>query len=261
MVGSSVANSRSSDSTPASVRVLSNVDLPALVYPTMVTAASPLRSRWASLQPRVLADFDQLAFEPGDAGTDPAPLDFELGLAAAEPGADAAALLRQSGLGAPAQARQAVAQQRQLDLRLALRGPGVLGEDVEDHRRAVDRGTPQQLLQVVLLGRGQLVVEDDGVGVDGEAQFAQFFGLALADEEGVVRVIARLHQPAHLVGAGRVDQRRQFVEAGVGVLLGRPGERDPDQHDAFTETALDQGGAQRLVVGSTHEEGMSIVAM
>ena len=90
----------------------------------------------------------------------------------AEPGADAAALLRQLGGGAAAQPGQAVAQQGQLDLRLALEGVGVLGEDVEDHRGAVDRRAPEQLLQVVLLRRRELVVEHDRVGVDGQAQLA-----------------------------------------------------------------------------------------
>jgi hypothetical protein len=40
VVGSSVAKSLSSASTPASVRRLSSVDLPALVYPTMATVGS-----------------------------------------------------------------------------------------------------------------------------------------------------------------------------------------------------------------------------
>ena len=79
----------------------------------------------------------------------------------------------QLGVGAAAQAGQAVAQQGQLDLGLALERVGVLGEDVEDHRGAVDGRAPEQLLQVVLLGRAELVVEHDGVGVDREAQLVQ----------------------------------------------------------------------------------------
>ncbi len=51
------------------------------------------------------------------------------------------------------QARQPVAQERQLHLGLAFLGAGVLGEDVEDHRRAVDGGATQDLLEVALLGR------------------------------------------------------------------------------------------------------------
>ena len=65
-----------------------------------------------------------------------------------------------------AQAGQPVAQQGQLHLGPALGGAGVLGEDVEDHRGAVDGRPAEDLLQVALLGRGELVVEDHGVGVD-----------------------------------------------------------------------------------------------
>ena len=81
---------------------------------------------------------------------------------------------------APApQAGQPVAQLGQLHLGLALLGPGVLGEDVEDHRGAVDGGAPEDLLQVPRLGRRQLVVEDDGVGVDLEAELRSSSALPL----------------------------------------------------------------------------------
>ena len=51
------------------------------------------------------------------------------------------------------EAGQPVAEQGQLDLGLALLAVGVLGEDVEDHRGAVDGGAAEQLLEVALLGR------------------------------------------------------------------------------------------------------------
>src|SRR4051812_36007877 len=86
---------------------------------------------------------------PGEGALAP----LELGLAGA-PGADATGLPREGGAGPPPQAGQAVAQQGQLDLGLALEGVGILGEDVEDDGRATDRRSPEELLQVVLLGRG-----------------------------------------------------------------------------------------------------------
>ena len=43
---------------------------------------------------------------------------------------------------------------------------GVLGEDVQDHRGAVDRGASEDLLQVALLGRREVVFEDHRVRVD-----------------------------------------------------------------------------------------------
>ena len=191
---------------------------------------------------------------------DPPAVDLQLRLAATEAHADAAALLGQLGGRAPPQPGQAVAQQGQLDLRLALQRVGVLGEDVEDHGGAVDRRAPEQLLQVVLLGRAELVVEHDRVGVDREAQLVQLGGLALADEPGVVGVVAPLHHPADLVGAGRVDQRGELVEAGLGGLVVGAGERDADEHDALADGAFDEGGAERFGVRGAHGTGISIVA-
>ncbi len=106
----------------------------------------------------------QLGLELRHAPDQAPAVDLELGLARA-PGADAPGLLGQGQAPAP-QAGQAVAELGQLDLGLALLGRGVLGEDVEDHRRAVDGGAAEQLLQVAALGRRELVVEHDGVGVD-----------------------------------------------------------------------------------------------
>src|ERR1019366_10826802 len=56
-----------------------------------------------------------------------------------------------------AHSREVVFQLSKLDLQLALRAARVRGEDVEDHRRAIDHGQPQRLLQISLLARGQLV--------------------------------------------------------------------------------------------------------
>ena len=108
-----------------------------------------------------------------DVALDAPAVDLELGLARAPAGADATGLLGEPGP-APPQAGQAVAELGQLDLGLALVAVGVLGEDVEDHRGAVDRRAPEQLLQVELLGRGQLVVEDHrvAVGLQGDARAA-----------------------------------------------------------------------------------------
>jgi hypothetical protein len=69
---------------------------------------------------------------------DAAAVDLELRLARAEPRAEPTALSRQ--LRAPAsESGQPVPQERQLDLGAALLRAGVLGEDVEDDRGAVDR--------------------------------------------------------------------------------------------------------------------------
>ena len=154
-----------------------------------------------------MLQFAQVALQLGDAPHDAPTIDFQLGLATTETTAHTAALLREVGLGAAAQARQAVAQQGQLDLRLAFQGVRVLGEDVEDDGSSIERRTTEHLLQVVLLRRAQLVVEHHGVGVDGQAHVAQLLHLALADVPGVIGRVATLHHAAGFVGAGRVDEQ------------------------------------------------------
>ena len=61
--------------------------------------------------------------------------------------------------------REVVLELGQLDLELALGAVGVVGEDVEDHRRAVDHRHAERLLEVALLARHELVVAGDEVGV------------------------------------------------------------------------------------------------
>ncbi len=61
---------------------------------------------------------------------------------------------------AAAQARQPVAELRELDLHHALLARRVLGEDVEDQRDAIDDVDLEQLLEVALLRGRELVVED-----------------------------------------------------------------------------------------------------
>ena len=106
----------------------------------------------------------EVVFELVDATLDATAVDFELRFARTAR-ADATGLLREPGA-RTAQPRQAVAQLRQFDLRLALLAVRVLGEDVEDHRGAIERGAAEQLLEIELLRRSELVVEDDGVAVE-----------------------------------------------------------------------------------------------
>ena len=110
------------------------------------------------------------AFEPAHPLEEPSPVDLELRLAGT-PGPDAAGLLAECS-SSTAQTGQPVAEEGQLDLGLALGGPRVLGEDVEDHRGAVDGGPTEDLLEVALLCRREIVVEDHGVGIDCQADLA-----------------------------------------------------------------------------------------
>ena len=182
----------------------------------------------------------QLVHAPDEA---PA-VDFELRLARA-PRPDATRLLAQRGAAA-AQARQPVAQERELHLRLALGAAGVLGEDVEDHRGAVDGRAAEQLLEVAVLRRRQLVVEYDRVRVEAPAQLGDLLGLAPPDEGGGVGRVAPLHDAADHVGTRAVHQPRQLVQLLVDHLLGQAGEDHPDENDPLPEGPLDERPRQQV---------------
>lgn len=108
----------------------------------------------------------------------------------------------------------------------------MLGEDVEDQRRAVDHLDLDRLLQRDELRRGELAVADDGVGPGGQHHFAQFGRLARADVGRRVRLVAALDQPFEHLGAGSLGQRRQLGEARLG-LGGTALGPNPHQHNAF----------------------------
>ena len=111
---------------------------------------------------------------------------------------------------AAAQARQPVAQLRELDLHRAFLARRVLGEDVEDQRDAVDDVDLEQLLEVALLRGRELVVEDHDVDVERVREVAQLFGLALAD---VGRRIGRAAPLQHRVDRCRRPRCRRAARA------------------------------------------------
>ena len=130
-------------------------------------------------------------------GVDPAAVELDLGLTGTARAHALAAGGLATGLAghrlAPAaQARQEVLELGQLDLRLALPGLRVLGEDVEDQRGAVDDLDLDDVLQGAPLAGRQLGVADDGVGALGDDDVAQLGGLALAEVGGRVGVGAAL---------------------------------------------------------------------
>ncbi len=180
----------------------------------------------------------EILLQLGEPPLDAPPVDLELGLTRA-PGADATALLAELIAPSP-QTGQPIAELGQLDLGLALEGGGVLGEDVEDHRGAVEGGALQDLLEVVLLCRAELVVEHHGVGVVVDGRIEDLAGLALADEGGGVGCVALLHDPVDGVGTSGVDEPGEFVEVGVDLVGGLPGELHTHQHDLLTEGTVDE---------------------
>src|SRR5439155_5492103 len=77
------------------------------------------------------------------------------GAARADPAAEPLEVLPHA-----AHARQVVLELRELDLELALGRDGVLGEDVEDQLCAVDDARTERVLEVSLLRRVELGVDD-----------------------------------------------------------------------------------------------------
>jgi hypothetical protein len=64
----------------------------------------------------------------------------------------------------------------------------------------------------------------------------------------VVGRVAALHHARDHIGAGRVDEQLELVEAGVdcGVVDAR--QSDGDEHDLLPEGAIDQRAAERFLV-------------
>jgi len=68
----------------------------------------------------------------------------------------------------------------------------VLGEDVEDELRPIDDPCLQGVLERALLGRAELVVDEEDLGTAGRVGVAELRELALPDERARIRVLAVL---------------------------------------------------------------------
>src|SRR5690606_2112226 len=137
------------------------------------------------------ADVLDGALQRGDAVADAAPVNLELrltGAARADATTQAAHRLTAAG-----QARQLVLELRQLHLHLRFAPASVLGEDVEDHLRAVEHLELRQRLDLPRLRRGELPVEDDEVSVLVERERHRLLQLALADHGPVIGLGTPLH--------------------------------------------------------------------
>ena len=227
--------------------------MPAFVYP-----ASAIVGRAA----RVAAGPHNRAVSPGaleppaqgrDAVAREAAVDLDLRLARA-PGRDpapapAAEAAREGVEVGPeaAQAREVVLELCQFHLQLALGGVSVVGEDVEDHRRAVDHRDAQLGLEVALLARRELVVAGDQVGVPHLDLALQLLDLALAQVAVGVGLVAALD---HLPRGGNPGGAKQLLELAEIVSLALGLREHPDRQRALRgPTVLDTrsaGGSSRL---------------
>jgi hypothetical protein len=194
---------------------LSSEDLPELVLPPGLPA---------------LGHLGDLAPHLGHLLPDPAPVELDLGLAGAAGGdaaARAAAHLAGQRLAPAAQPGQHVLHLGERDLRLALAGLGVLGEDVQDQRGPVHDLDLDHLFEVGQLGRGELAVADHRVRAGLHDDVAQLLGLAGADVGGGVGPVPALDQRVQDHRARGLGQGGQLAQGCLGV---RGGARRPDAH-------------------------------
>ncbi len=193
-----------------------------------------------------------LAAELGDPRPDPAPVGLDLGLTGTA-GPDAAAAghpaarLPGQRLAPAAQPRQHVLQLGQLDLGLALAALGVLGEDVQDQRGAVDHLDLDHALKAAQLARAELAVADHRVRAGRGHDPGQLVRLARAHVGGGVDPAPALDQAVEHHGARGLGEPAELRQ---GVL--RAGQRAlgpyADQHDALEAqgTVLDLGDVGEL---------------
>ncbi len=179
----------------------------------------------------------QLVLQLGNARPDPAPISLDLGLAGPA-GPDAAAAGHPaSGLAgqrlAPAtQPGQQVLQLGELDLGLALLAAGMLGENIQDQRRAVDDLDLHDALELAELPGGELAVADDGVGTGVRDDPGQLGGLARADIGSRVRPATPLDQALEYFRPGGLGQQRKLAQRVLGGRQ-RPVRPHAHQHHAL----------------------------
>jgi hypothetical protein len=127
----------------------------------------------------------------------------------------------------------------------------VLGKNVEDQCLAVDHVHLERLLEVALLRRCQLVVEDHDVDVVCPGQVGQLGGLALADVERRVERAALDEFGIDRLRPRGIHQQGQLVERSLGFGEAGATDRDPDQQRPL---------AGYLEVGDSGGEAPSLAA-
>ncbi|GBC97471.1 hypothetical protein HRbin16_03294 [bacterium HR16] len=162
----------------------------------------------------------QFTLQVGDALTHLASVLFQLGLARSAAHTDVSCLLFELGVHAH-QARQLVGQSRQLYLQFPLAGVGALGENAQDELGAVYHARLQDVLEVALLQRRQVIVYNDHIGVDLAYLRKEQFRLAPADEGSGIRAGTSLSVLANYFQTGGVAQGAQlFLDVAVQFRVG-----------------------------------------
>jgi hypothetical protein len=90
----------------------------------------------------------------------------------------------------PNQPRGKALELRELDLHLAFRAARALREDIEDETGAVDHRTVETFLEIALLHRGQIVVEDGDRSACVGDRLRDLVDFAFAGEKRRIRTLA-----------------------------------------------------------------------
>ena len=95
----------------------------------------------------------------------------------------------------------------------------MLGENVENEGRAVDDLRVDNVLQPTTLGGGQLLVNDDGVGLDAAHDVGQLAGLARPQVGCGVGLHAALDDTVKHARTGGLRERSQLTQRVLGFLF------------------------------------------
>ena len=112
----------------------------------------------------------------------------------------------------PLETRQGIFKLGQLHGEPCLVGAGAGREDVEDHLRTVEHLGLEFAFEVAGLGRGEIVVEDDDVGIVMLDEHRQFGDLAAPEVGGLVGPFASLRQLRDHLRSGRLGEAAELVE-------------------------------------------------
>jgi hypothetical protein len=138
--------------------------------------------------------------------------------------------------------REVVFELGELDLELSLGAVGVVGEDVEDHRGAVDHRDAERRLEVALLTRHELVVAGDEVRVLAADLILELSQLAPAQVAIGVRPLAPLGE---LAGSRYPRRPQQLLELGERILASAF-RGDSDRERALAGAGVRHAGAARV---------------
>ena len=153
-----------------------------------------------------------LVLEHLHALADVAPVELDLLLARAAGLAQAAALALEVRPSAH-QARGEVLEPSELHLQLALAGLRALGEDLEDQLGAIEHAPAERLLEVSLLRRRKLVVEDDRGGLQRLGGAQDLPDLAAAGVELRIGPLPPALQDPESHDSGALHQADDFRDA------------------------------------------------